>query len=650
MHHQKLISAFALIAIACSSSDQPSESPEPVSWPAREAVERLVPQFAELARQRVDSVTVRDAMRTRLETEARRSWNARIDGGLKYADLLLDAYTETDFSLSFATRNGTTPRAAGVVARLNRADEDALDDALYHRESISVTAASLAAQPPAETDPFTLSAHEAELAVSWLERRETEDGGPASRALIDAMLGLSDEPALSARLSDLADDHRTRTAPRAEAIAELELRVADAALRFARDMWHFNYRRLSWRELENAGGGKKVVYARLNETLRALWATDSADDAESVLLALRPPLEQYDRLVVALARYRAMTPWQAVTPDTETWTANETLRARLATEGFDAPHLTEAVAAYQQTHQFELGAPTAGFWRSLNVSHERRVRQIELTLQRYRETYYRGESDYVFVNIPDFHVEVFRDSIRKLRLPVVVGNTDRVCDPETRRWKYPNQTPVQWAVLDHLMLNPWWHVPPRLFDEEIAPHADDVEWLSSRGYELFERGGGVRARQRPGPKNALGLVKFIFPNEHDTYMHDTPHKQYFARPVRTFSHGCVRVEQPLELAEYLMTTYDLGGRERLDRIMELGSTIKIEIDAQVPVFFEYYTVRVDDDGRTWFLADPYRLDEQRLAGEELGDLCDPPNPSKPDPAAAPQVDDEPPDLDENHGP
>ncbi len=164
-----------------------------------------------------------------------------------------------------------------------------------------------------------------------------------------------------------------------------------------------------------------------------------------------------------------------------------------------------------------------------------------------------------------------------------------------------------------MMLNPWWNVPPRIFDEEIEPHLDDADWIAEHDYEIYEDDGRLMARQRPGEQNALGRVKFIFPNPHNTFLHDTPSKKYFDYPVRAFSHGCVRVQDPLELARYFMTEYDHGGAERLDRIMELESTIKIEFEREIPVFFEYYAVRVDDDGLVHFLADPYRIYRRNLA-------------------------------------
>lgn len=607
---------------ACSSSESPTPETNgtetsttetnPVVQPTRVRVEQLVPQFSDHATRRVQSAVAEDAMHTRLATEAKRSWNARIAGGLKYADLLLQIYEESGWALAFASAGGLTPSGEAIVARLQRADVDALDNSAYHLEIIAEHGAILGDFERVEPPTLALTGAEAETLVRWLDAERDPDAR-ALHELVDRVLGLDGQPALSPRLAEVAAQYRAALEPQARSMVEAELRVADAALRFARDMRHFNYKRLSWRELEDAGGGKAVVYSRLQETLLELFDAADPDETTEVLDALRPGLVQYDRLLDALQRYRAMTPWAPLAAiDLQSATGRAQLTARLDAEGYDTSNLEAALNKYRETHQFMPDSQDPGVLRSLNVDLARRTRQIELTLQRYRETFYRDELDYVFVNIPDFHAEVYRNGELRKRFRVVVGNTERVCDVESNTWRYVNATPVQWAPLDHLMLNPWWNVPPRLFREEIEPRLNDTAWLASKGYEVYERNGRKAARQRPGAQNALGKVKFIFPNEHDTYMHDTPSKQYFSRPTRAFSHGCVRVEDPLDLAEYFMTEYDLGGAERMSNILELGRTIKIEIPGEIPVIFEYYTVRVDDAGDTWFLADPYRLDEVPL--------------------------------------
>lgn len=631
-------STFIIIAFlaACSGEPTMSAPPEDVAEPAREFLERLVPRFDELAVRRLHSLSVESALRSELEGEAKRSWSARLDGGIKYADLLVDLYRERDWTLYFAEPSGLNDRGHKLLQRLLNSDQELLDPHDYHVDLIRSHDAELADAVGPVAPSFVLTGEEAELAVRWL-RTETSseivDEENLERRLVDAMLGVGEEEsAISHRLHELQLDYHATLRADVRRIAALEARVVDGALRLARDLRHGNYRRLSWSELAHRGGGKAVVYDRLADTFADV-TTASAVEVDVVIDDLRPPHEQYERLLEARQQYLAIVDaggWPQVSPfELRVGTVDAraaALRERLKSEGYlpssvghDVPDdvvtetLLAAVEHYQTTHQFRPGTPTSGFWRSLNVPAQRRLAEIELTIRRWRDSYFRGEQDFVFVNIPDFHAEVWRDGERRMRFRVVVGNNDRTCDPESKTWHYPNATPVQWATLDHIMVNPWWNVPPRIYEEEIAPHIEEPGWLEEKQYELWMDGEEQRARQRPGETNALGLVKFIFPNEHNTYMHDTPHKKYFDYPVRAFSHGCVRVHEPLKLAEYFMTEYGMGGKKRLDRILELGSTIELKFDEEIPVFFEYYVVRVDADGHVHFLADPYSVYKEALA-------------------------------------
>lgn len=617
--------AAGTIVLGCGDDRSLVREPHHISRPARAFVEHTVPESDVGLTRRVESRITRDTLDELLSSEADRRWVERLEGGIKYADLFVDLYDSTGWQLNFATADGLTPRGEAVVRNLRRARQQGLDPAPYHLSRIATLVDELRDLEPLPDPDLELTGDEAELAVGWLEERTFDDDAAMRTALFDALLD-----GLAPRIREEGARHGDQFSARARRVAELEARTADGFLRMARDVRHFNYQRLSWKELAQRGGGKAVVYDRLAETWRDLVAAEP-EKVDDVAGALHPPHPQYDRLVVALETYRNIRDaggWDEVPRfDVAEGTRHRhvpALRSRLRAEGFfvgDATddvvdeHLMRAVHAYQRTHQFRPGPATSGFWRSLNVDVDRRVAQIEYTLQRWRGSFYRGEEDFVFVNIPDFTADIWRQGERRMRLKVVVGNRDRYCDPDTGEWTYPNATPIQWGYLAHLMLNPWWNVPPRIFEEEIAAHVDDPEWLAEHNYELYQDDDELRARQRPGEHNALGRVKFIFPNPHNTFLHDTPSKEYFDYPVRAFSHGCVRVQDPLELARHFMTEYDHGGSERLDRIMELGSTIKIEFERDIPVFFEYYAVRVDDDGLVHFLADPYRIYRRHLAEE-----------------------------------
>lgn len=665
----------------CSETARPpQQAPAPVD-PTRVFVENLLPSLNTELRQHAEAVATGKALATYLSREARRRWNARVDGGIKYADLFEEVYDKRDYHKVFAQSDGITPRGEAILEVLLDAERHALDTSTYHVGRVQTLVANLeritAGKPSWET--MQLTPAEAEQLVGWLRDHQLDPHDPQTRrevlsALVGASVrGVADKGVLASpapRITGELDRFLDTFEKTAELTAELELRVADGALRYARDMRHFNLARQDWRDLRDAGGSKALIYGRLEKTYDALSGA-SPEETGEILEDLEPQHPQYAKLLDALARYRAIAAdggWEKVRPTSLDLRARSprvaALRARLAAEGFvsrtpqpaeaggrggderieagagstdsagsGAPaegepeeadptvvdqQLIEAVKSYQETHQFRPdGDPTPGFWRSLNLSVHRRIDQIELSIQRWRESHYQGEEDFIMVNIPDFHAEVFRGAKRQMRFRVVTGNNKRSCDPETGEWKYPNATPVQMAKLDHVIVNPYWYVPKRIVREEIEPKMErDADYLEKKNYEIVELGGKETIRQKPGEGNALGRVKFIFPNPHNTYMHDTPHKKYFDYPVRAYSHGCVRVHEPLEFARHLLSHDEKGQKYEVDALVESQKQKYIELADKLPVFFEYFTVRVDDQGRPHFLADVYHHDQRRLAEED----------------------------------
>ncbi len=373
------------------------------------------------------------------------------------------------------------------------------------------------------------------------------------------------------------------------------------------------------------------------------------------LLPPRPP--QYARLVLARRRYRALEEaggWATLTPTTRLRRGRRhpsvpALKRRLALEGFFKGDSTEhfggdlarAVEAFQETHQLQrAGRLRAKFWRALNVPVAQRRQSIELTLQRWRESGIGRSSYYMLINIPDFHLEVWKAGKRLARHKVVVGrNRGEKCDEETERKVLAYATPVQSALLKTLIFCPYWNVTRSIKETELDPErGKDPLYYPKHGFEVMKPGTrGEWVRELPGPANSLGFVKFIFPNPHETYVHDTPNKGLFRRPVRAFSHGCMRVQSPWDLAKLLLTedrqwderTYQyLLSRWRqmdfrsltkkwdpdlYDYMVEQAQDLerRVELASWVDVFVEYYTVRVDDSGRVHFLTDLYDLDQHR---------------------------------------
>ncbi len=194
------------------------------------------------------------------------------------------------------------------------------------------------------------------------------------------------------------------------------------------------------------------------------------------------------------------------------------------------------------------------------------------------------------VNIPDFEVRVVRDGTVVLTNRVVVG-------------KPTTPTPVFSNTMKFLIVNPYWNVPPSILRKEMLPHlARDPYYLQRMGFETFYFHGRLMVRQPPGEKNALGQIKFMFPNQYSVYLHDTPQRRLFAETKRAFSHGCVRVDQPFDFAQTI-----LGPKWPQERIKRLvgGKEHYVFLPVPLPIHIEYFTAYVDDDGHLVLRGDIY---------------------------------------------
>ncbi|MFY9826312.1 MAG: L,D-transpeptidase family protein, partial [Thermoanaerobaculia bacterium] len=315
------------------------------------------------------------------------------------------------------------------------------------------------------------------------------------------------------------------------------------------------------------------------------------------------------------------------------------LRARLASSGDlgglatgpAADRYDEAVAAavshFQSRHGLEpTGKVGNDTLAELNVPAEARVRQIAANLERWRWMPASLGDRYIQVNIPDFHLDVVEDGQVPLSMRVIVG-------------KPKSHTPNFSGRMTYLELNPNWNLPDDIAANEIAPKlATDPGYLASHDMELIRGWGGkeevadpatvdlaklgkgspYRVRQRPGADNSLGQVKFMFPNPFDVYLHGTPSRSLFARTVRSFSHGCVRLEKPEELAAYLLKDDPKWSLEAIQSAIASGEHQTLSLRKPLPVYILYWTAWVDPDGTVELRRDLYGHDAavaQALAHE-----------------------------------
>ena len=300
---------------------------------------------------------------------------------------------------------------------------------------------------------------------------------------------------------------------------------------------------------------------------------------------------------------------------------------RSATAVYDA-ELQAAVQLFQVRHGLEAdGVAGTGTLEEINVAPEQRLRQIILGMERQRwlnwEDPNRGDR-HILVNIPDFHAFVIDDEEVSFSTRVVVG-----ASPEDRA------TPEFSDVMEHMVINPSWYVPRSITVNEYLPQmqanpggAAQMELMrggrpvSRTGIDFTQytrRNFPFDLRQPPGPNNALGRVKFMFPNRHNIYLHDTPTRSLFERESRAFSHGCVRVQRPLELAYHLLARQEASPQSYFDGILSTGQETQVDLATQIPVHIVYWTSFVDHDGALHFRRDVYDRDARLWrAMEEAG--------------------------------
>ncbi|MGR9088795.1 MAG: L,D-transpeptidase family protein, partial [Gammaproteobacteria bacterium] len=264
-----------------------------------------------------------------------------------------------------------------------------------------------------------------------------------------------------------------------------------------------------------------------------------------------------------------------------------------------------------------IGKETAA---ALNVPLNHRTTQIELAMERLRWLPEIHAGAYIIVNIPAFQLWAFDDISKSdpeiLNMKVVVGKALK------------NQTPVLMAEMRFIDFMPYWNVPYSIVKSEIMPkliqnpnylNQENMELVTGTGHEIkivalssdsvaLMKQGSVRVRQRPGKKNALGRVKFMFPNKEDVYLHDTPANALFSRSRRDFSHGCVRVENPEGLANFVLKDQPGWNKDTVKQALQTDKTQRVILKHSIPVLFFYVTSYIDDRGRLTFHSDIYGHD------------------------------------------
>ena len=349
----------------------------------------------------------------------------------------------------------------------------------------------------------------------------------------------------------------------------------------------------------------------------------------------------YDKARSALQKYRSLADadsvpaWKHRRRLKKTSHGQEVIRLkkRLASEGYFDGDMTSdtfdeeleaSVKRYQLTHQLtptgvvQNGRRLAQFTnRSLNVSMSHRVKTLQLSLQRWRESVSQAEGYYVRVNIPQFEVEVWEQGQRIRTNKIIVGNNRYEVDEATGRKGHLNRTAIMNKSIETTVFNPVWRVPERIRVNELEKAREtNPDYYRQHGYrEKVYPSGTVLVWQVSGRRNALGRVKLLFPNHHAIYMHDTPKKKLFKRTIRAFSHGCMRLHNPIEFAKFLIGRDGAMTDEEIEKVLKTNRERGVAFKEPVPIHVEYNTVTfAGDDATPTFLNDIYKYDRRYWRG------------------------------------
>ena len=409
-------------------------------------------------------------------------------------------------------------------------------------------------------------------------------------------------------------------------LADLEIHLSTTLVSFAQ---HMNAGRVNPRAVNR----EIVIYPEAISSGKILQRASKTKNIKAFLRLLAPHTPRYERLRVALSKYRRIAKqggWveipagEVLKPDMEDERV-PLLEKRLVVSG-DLPQsavgggnlydtlLVDAVMRFQARHGLAVdGVIGSNTLKELNVPIEARIASMEYNLERRRWMQNDYGPHYIFANLADQVVKLVKNEKTVHAALIQVGQPY-------------HRTPVFTDEMEYLEINPYWNVPKSIAVNELLPKLqNNPNHYTSQGFQVL-RGGSVisassvpwhsyskanfpvRLRQGPGKKNALGRIKFMFPNKFNVYLHDTPSKQNFAKASRFFSHGCLRLQDPLKMAEHILG--DQGwSRGKIDGVVSSGKRTVVKLEKKIPVHIAYLTSWVNKDGSVHFRRDVYGRDK-----------------------------------------
>ena len=366
----------------------------------------------------------------------------------------------------------------------------------------------------------------------------------------------------------------------------------------------------------------------------------SENDISQILRNRIPKTENYKKLKEKLAYYRdsgQIKAWPQIPPgellaeEASGWRVTqliENLKARnylnsnqvKADDYFDQS-VKRAVIRFQLDNGLKAdGVVGKKTLEALNITLDQRIKQLIINMERWRWLPENLGSRYIYVNIADYNLKLYEDNQEIMEMKTIVGKEQR-------------STPVFSEIIKYLVINPYWYVPESIAVKDKLPLIKkDYNYLKENNYSLFKYTGNNKLeevdpaevdwskinednfnyllRQNPGDNNALGRIKFMFPNKFSIYLHDTPGRYLFSETERSFSSGCIRIEKPIDLAEYLLSDQEKWNRKRIETEMKKDKEKTVYLKNPIKIYLQYNTAWVDSLGNLNFREDIYNRDKK----------------------------------------
>ena len=416
-------------------------------------------------------------------------------------------------------------------------------------------------------------------------------------------------------------------------LADYDILLTDSLVRLC---YHMQFGKVDPESLDPAWNMTRIV--RNQNPVGAIEKRFQTATLARGLENIRPKIEYYQLLKLTLKKYRALQDaggWETVAegpllkPGMSDPRIHQ-LRKRLSITGelegkdtdsdyFDE-NLKAAVMRFQSKHRLEAdGAVGKNTYAALNISVKKKIDQIRVNLERARWGFHKLPSEFIVVDIAGFQAYHLKDAVETWSSKVQVGKPFR-------------KTPVFKSKIKYIVFNPTWTVPPTILEKDILPKLKkSTDYLRKMKISVIDRKGKIvdpdsvnwskyskkvpyTLRQEPGPHNALGRMKFIFPNKYFIYLHDTPSRSLFERKDRAFSSGCIRVEKDIELAELLLDDPAKWNRASIQELFDTNETQRVNLPKPMPVMLLYLTISFDENDNYIFKKDVYDRDRQVLDG------------------------------------